>query len=326
MLASTQSAAQTTARKRRKMTIEEALRWAIRDELPKRREDRPIRGPQCAHDPIWRMGVFGSPIDCWNREPGMPPAMGDPHPDALLIEGQLNVLCETLTRAAANEALCPLDVSPYPIDDRLLGKADMGVLVATALHATPRWLYTCAINGTRPDVGEGPVCGPVLSTNGKITLWRTEQIPCGTGPDGKPWFTSSDVVATSKGDARDVGLFCKLKWSRTGVEWIEEQLRHAFWHAALVYLVPGLQFLTSIEALPPKAPVAPWLEAHVEEIAPLTNVRSARRTRLMDRLCPGRSNMLEERRPAGRRTVRRRASPVRQIDPATWTAPGERRA
>ena len=154
----------------------------------------------------------------------------------------------------------------------------------------------------------------MLSANGKITLWRRVDTPCGTGPDGEPWFSSHDEIATSKGDSRDHGLFCKLQFTRTGVEVVEEQLRYAMWHAALAYLVPELQFLTSVEVLPPSAPIAPWLAPPAAEREPLPSLRPARRVDLT------------ERRPAGRRTVRRQASPVRQIDPASWTPPGERRA
>ena len=77
------------------------------------------------------------------------------------------------------------------------------------------------------------------------------------------------------------------------------------WHAALVYLVPNLQFLASIEVLPPRATAAPWLERAEEPKMVLPNIR------------PVRHVALEERRPAGRRTVRRAASPVRHIDPTT---------
>lgn len=310
--ASTQSTTQT-APKRRKMTIEEALRWAIRDELPKRREDRPIRGPQCAHDPIWRMGVFGGPIDNWSREPGMPPAMGDPHPDAITIEAHLQVLSETLQRAAAGSAVCPLDLTPYPIQVELRGKANLDVMIATAMHATPSWLVTAAIRN-RPEIAGGIEVEPVMAKNNKVAIWRTVHTPCGEGPDGKPWFTSHDEVATSKGDSRDAGLFCKLNYTRTGVEVLEEQLRYAYWHAALVYLVPALQFLTSIEVLPPKAPIAPWLEPEDEDRAPLPNLRPARHVDL------------QTRRPAGRRAAPMRVSPVRKVDPRDWTPPSAWRA
>ena len=95
----TQSTTQSVP-KRRKMTIEDALRWAIRDELPKRRADSPIRGPQCASDLVWRMVAMGGRVDNWSREPGMPPAMGDSHPDTITIEAHLQVLSETLQKAA----------------------------------------------------------------------------------------------------------------------------------------------------------------------------------------------------------------------------------
>ena len=310
--ATTQSTTQTVP-KRRKMTIEDALRWAIRDELPKRRQDAPIRGPRCASDPVWRVVAMGGPVDNWSREPGMPLAMGDPHPDAITIEAHLQVLSETLQRAAAGSAVCPLDLTPYPVQVELRGKASLDVLISTAMHATPSWLVTGAIRN-RPEVSGGIEVEPATSANGKITLWRTIHTPCGEGPDGKPWFTSHDEVATSKGDGRDTGLFCKLNYTRTGVEVLEEQLRYAYWHAALVYLVPALQFLTSIEVLPPKAPIAPWVEPEGEERLPLPDLRPARIVSLKDR------------RPAGRRTVRRLASEVRRIDPATWVPPGERTA
>lgn len=312
MPATTQSTTQG-ASKRTKKTIEEALRWAIRDELPKRRQDAPIRGPiPPSMHAMWRAGIFGGPIDNWSREPGMPLAMGDPHPDAITIEAHLLVLSETLQRAAAGSAVCPLDLSPYPIQFDLQGEASLDVMISTAMHATPSWLMTGAIRN-RPEVGGGIEIEPAKSANGKITLWRTVHTPFGTGPDGTPWFSSHDQVATSKGDERDAGLFCKLNYTRTGVEVLEEQLRYAYWHAALVYLVPALQFLTSIEVLPPKAPIAPWLEAE-EERAPLPNLRPARQVDLQNR------------RPTGRRAAPMRASPVRKIDPRDWTASGERSA
>ncbi|MCJ2092262.1 hypothetical protein MKK67_07105 [Methylobacterium sp. J-072] len=314
MQASTQSTTQS-AQKRRKMTIEEVLRWTIRDELPKRRDDQPIRGPMPpAMHAMWRAGVFGGPIDNWSREPGMPLAMGDPHPDAITIEAHLQVLGETLQLAAAGSAACPLDLSAYPIQTELRGKANLEVLISAALHATPAWLMTCAIRGSRPDVGGGIEVEAVKSDNGKITLWRTITTPCGEGPDGKPWFASHDEIATSKGDARDTGLFCKLKFTRTGAEVVEEQLRYAFWHAALAYLVPALQFLTSIEVLPPKSSAAPWIEPQEEDRAPLPNLR------------PRRHIEPTNRRAAGRKALPLRASPVRKIDPRDWRPASERTA
>jgi hypothetical protein len=95
-----------------------------------------------------------------------------------------------------------------------------------------------------------------------------------------------------------------------GFEVVEEQLRYAYWHAALVYLVPALQFLTGIEVLPPKAPIAPWLEDAKEERAPLPNLRPRRHIEI-------------HRRVAGRRAAPMRASSVRKIDPRDWTPQSE---
>lgn len=169
------------------------------------------------------------------------------------------------------------------------------------MHATPAWLMTAAIRN-RPEVAGGIEIEPVKSDNGKITLWRTTHTPCGEGPDGKLYFTSHDAVPTSKGDARDTGLFCKLNYTRTGFEVLEEQLRYAYWHAAPVYLVRALQFLASVEVLPTKAPIPSWLEDAEEERAPLPNLRPRRHIEI-------------NRRVAGRRATPMRASLVRKIEP-----------
>lgn len=302
--------AENAPRKRRKLSIEEALRWAICDELPKKRQDRKISAPPTsAVHPMWRAGIFGSRIDCWNQDPGFPLAMGDPHPDALVIEQQLEALADVLGKAAVGSARCPLDLSPYPIQAELRGKADIEVMISRALKETPRWLATSAIHGTRPDVGGGPECEAAKSDNGKITLWRTVQTLCGTGPDGEPWYTTHDETAASKGDARDAGLFCKLNWTRTSLDVVEEQLRYAMWRAALAYLVPALQFLTSIEVMPTTAPIAPWLEPEVTAVPVLRSLHPERRA------------LQDTRRPAGRRAAPRRASEVRHIDPTTWRGP-----
>lgn len=314
MPATTQSTTQD-GRKRTKKTIEEALRWAIRDELPKKRHDPRITAPPpMPMQPMWRAGIFGSTIDCWSREPGMPPAMGDPHPDALVIEAQLTALSEILKRASTNDALCPLDLSPYPIQAEMRGKADLNVLIAAALHATPAWLVTCAIRGSVPDVGDGPMCEPATSDNGKVTIWLTVSREAGIGPDGEPWFVTADErTAPTRAGQYPTGAFCKLSWTRGGLEVVEEQLRYAFWHAALAYLVPALQFLDSIEILPPSAAIAPWIERPEQPAAPLPSLRPARQVNL------------KQRRPAGRRAPPPRNSPVRKIDPRDWT-PNDLRA
>ena len=157
----------TNPDERRKINVERALRWCLVDELPKRRPDERHTGlgyPSVS--PMFRLAALGGPVDNWNRDPGYPLAMGNPHPDALAIEGQLLALCDALTKASLGQAPCPLDLSAYPMALELAGGADLDLLVAKARHETACWLVTCAIHGTRPDYGGGPVCEPARSHNG----------------------------------------------------------------------------------------------------------------------------------------------------------------
>ena len=73
---------------KRVMDIEDVLRWAFVDELPKRREDdgsfRMREFPSVC--PMFAMAQHGGRIENFTREPGFPAAMGEPHPDALIVE------------------------------------------------------------------------------------------------------------------------------------------------------------------------------------------------------------------------------------------------
>lgn len=91
------------APQKRFLDIEMALRWAYRDELPKRgRTTLPplaqegVWSPYIAPggygdtSPMFRDGSGGGPsggfADGWSRDPGYPVALGRPHDDALAIE------------------------------------------------------------------------------------------------------------------------------------------------------------------------------------------------------------------------------------------------
>ena len=90
--------------------IEIALRWAYRDELPKRdytavprralneRVWSPYLAPAGFGEtsPMFREGVGRGPsggyADGWSRDPGYPAALGGPHPDAIAIEAAVKAL------------------------------------------------------------------------------------------------------------------------------------------------------------------------------------------------------------------------------------------
>src|SRR5258706_11880489 len=95
---------------KRFLDIETALRWAYRDELPKRDHTavpkhalnervwspytRPADFPEVS--PSFREATGGGPsggyADGWSRDPGFPAALGEPHPDAFAIEAAVKGL------------------------------------------------------------------------------------------------------------------------------------------------------------------------------------------------------------------------------------------
>jgi hypothetical protein len=85
-------------KRRRLLDIEEALAWAVREELPKRRDGQ--SHPAAQVSPMFRLAQLGGRIDSWSREPGFPAALGDPHPDALAIERALSELSLVLPDGA----------------------------------------------------------------------------------------------------------------------------------------------------------------------------------------------------------------------------------
>ncbi|KAB1075441.1 hypothetical protein [Methylobacterium soli] len=298
MTASARHSASTTrteTTKRRVFPIEEVLRWAIRDELPKRRLDPSItQAPSLPSvHPMWGNGLF-TRVDNWSREPGMPLALGECHPDAEVIEAEI--------RNLDAEAL---DLAPYQIGHGLGPQCEVERISRLVRRDVIAWLITYAKKGGRPDLGEHVMCEPALSANGKVTVWRTVSTLCGTDLHGKPLFITSDKVAVSKGDARDTGLFCKLHWTRNADDVAEDRARYAVWHAALAHLTERLSGLSSVEVRAPIAPATPWISQPTPPAA-------------LQRLIPANDTDLPPARHPAQRPRPRPASAVRHIDPATY--------
>jgi len=295
---------------RRALPIEEALRWTIRDELPKRRNDERLSNlgfPSTS--PMFKHAALGTRVDSWSKEPGMPLALGDVHPDAETIE-------------AAIAAIDPqaLDLDPYQIGHGLMpGDAVDPVLtsvrrkhvdqiIAMVRHETKAWLVTCAKRGTRPDHGGPAESDSVRGTKGQVTLWLRVSTPAGTGPDGEPWFITTDQKTTpARAGVYRTGTFCKLNWPRDVDAVAEDRARYAIWHAALTLLASQLQDLRSLLVTAPAAPATPW----ISEPPPPTVLQS-----LIPANDPGPAV-----RTAPLRWPSRAAAPVRHLDPATYPLP-----
>lgn len=325
--ATTSSASsQPAASKRRALPIEEAIRWAVRDELPKRRDDgNNLVGGSYVH-PMWGNGLF-TRVNNWSREPGMPPAMGECHPDAERIE-------------TAIAALKPdeLNLTSYRIGHGLGSECKVETAIAKVRWDLRTWIVTLAVKGRCPDLGEGPLCEAALGTRGQPTIWKTVSQECGAGTDGMPWFMTTDEVHAWKGDSRDAWTFCKLHWTRTTDDVAEDRARYAVWHAALTeiarslasdtktievlvdgrYVTREAPLLDSLVVKPPIAPATPWIEP-----PPALTVRpSLVPAFAADELDQdGDGNLVTPRRISVLRPLPRPASPVRHIDPALYPLP-----
>ncbi|GAB6842138.1 hypothetical protein HNR00_004020 [Methylorubrum rhodinum] len=295
------SGSTTRAAPRRTLDIEVALQWAYRDELPKRRDDHPLRGiGYPSTHPMWRAGAFGGRIDCWNRDPGFPLAMGDPSPDALRIEAAVEALDDAT-----------LDILPYDVGKGLGEHVDLRHVISITRRDVRSWIVTYARNGKRPDLGGPAEFEPVRGANGKAEIWETVSIPAGEGPDGTPWFTTFDRRTTSvRAGTYPDGAFCKLQWVRTADDIAEDRARYALWHAGLTLLAEILTpVLQTVAVAPPAAVTRPWIEA--EPAPPTIRPNLARRTVALDR-----------RRPVARRAPGRRPEPVRMSPPSEWKPAG----
>lgn len=318
---------ETQGKARRVLPIEEALRWMARDELPKAKADAPITAPPTSSmHPMWRGGIFGARIQNWNREPGMPAAMGDPHPDAL-----------RLNRAIRELRADTLDLSGYRITHgltKLDPRIPVAEICAQALEHAKGWLLTCAVRGSVPDHGCGAIFEPHKGSRGQVTLWLDVQKEVGKGADGQPWYAASHETTTpnyggefkpEKGSQYKKGTFCKLRFTREARDVAMDRAIYAAWHAAscrLVEMLSGMEdveveengrrttkrvwILSSLDLRPPVAPATPWIHpprapAVLLSLAPLAEEAPSE---------PAKREMMPPRNPR---------LPVRHLDPAAWS-------
>ncbi|GEP00547.1 hypothetical protein [Methylobacterium haplocladii] len=223
----------------------------IRDELPKRRYDAPLSSLPSSISSIALLGVR---VDNWNREPGMPAAMGDAHPDALVME-------EALREIRAED----LDISGYDISYGLGPHCNVERVTAAVRSRGDLigWLVHHAKQGKWSFEDEGAICEPAKGRQGQVTLWLKQQVECGAGPGGEPWYVTQDSTTTPvrAGQYRP-GTFCKLHWIRGADDIAEDRAGYAFEHAALVRLAEILDGkLSYLKVKPPIAPPTPWIAA-----------------------------------------------------------------
>jgi hypothetical protein len=262
---------------KRFVDIEHALRWAYRDELPKRQmggryDDRRFNGGSIA-DAADVIALCGNARDDDDRgrEPGFPAAMGDPHPDSIVIESAVKHLVDwTGCRFDDAGMAAMIDGIPIAVD-----------VVAIAIEAVSAMMGTITLNariGGRPKWRmERPTPKWVGGDNGKprvlldetfVETWDARR-SCiryvaaselkERDPGAITYIGAISAPATRGGTYRE-GAYCPLRWLPDPAHLLTERAEYSAWHAALEILADDLTGqLAAIACLPPAAALFPWI-------------------------------------------------------------------
>lgn len=236
---------------KRLLDIEDALRWAFREELPKRREgheDGRLREyPSVC--PMFAMAVHGGRIQNFSREPGFPAAMGEPHPDALIIEAAVLDLARFSGHRFEGD-LGLLTCLPAGLDDH--------AAMDRAMEQIVDLIRIKARLGARPTFAASPIPAAIVDSRGRpiVLVARTEMRADSEGRL-RPHLIEEPCGAEGK-DRYRRGAFCPIHWDDPRSILIERAEYAAYW-AALDLLAHELSGkLASIGVLPPAAAQRPW--------------------------------------------------------------------
>ena len=236
---------------KRALDIEALLTWAYRHELPKRR-DGDDQGPNFGFpkvSPMFRHADLGTRVENFSREPGMPAALGEPHPDALLVEAAvLDLARHADHRFGGDLGLCTY--LPAGLDDVAAMTRSMGELVnIVQVHARL---------GHQPTFAKSPEPSAVIGKTGKVQVFRmrTEQRADREGIL-RTYPLEEPVTAVAK-DRYPTGAYCAIEWDCPKAI-LRERADYAAWWAGLDLLAHELRGkLETISVLDIAAPQRPW--------------------------------------------------------------------
>lgn len=204
--------------------IETLLRWAYREELPKRE----IGGLTGWESDILLLGTRVDDSYKESGEPGFPVAMGPPHPDALLIDHCVRQMEDVELDWAGSRDRIMGHLAPYaPLDHPALRYMRFSPQAIITMHARM---------GTRP-----------VWDLGRSRLHRV------IGKNGKPV-----VDGVTAGRRYAPGASCPLRLDPSGPEIACARAEYAVWHASLVALVAESRKLDDHAPQHPAAPPEPW--------------------------------------------------------------------
>ena len=243
--------------KRCVMDVEDVLRWAYRDELPKLANeggglDR-VGFPSIS--PMFRVCDLGTRVDDWSKgEPGLPAAMGACHPDALKVKEAV----EALARFHDEPIEGGLDLGP--------DFAAMAEDEATAMRRAFERIDVVVANmarmpqaQSRPFWQSRPTISGVKQPNGKPLVLRWEVV-------NAPKFGGGEVAeeilvpVAPSGSHYPEGAYCPLQYDQNPTSILGERAEYLAWWAGLNAIAEDLcGKLDTIAVLPPGAAQKPWL-------------------------------------------------------------------
>lgn len=253
---------------KRFLDIEQVLRWAYRDELPK----RVAVGPSFADMLRPPSADFGHD-DGAVREPGHPAALGEPHPDALAIEAAVRNLADWRghTFGADDAAGLAWGFAGLNIDlESAALEAVATMPAAIAVHAragarpkwsagTPRPYRPKTPNGKALVLIEEAFVEIYDKRRDRNRLVPVAEMPGRRVPPGSPTIIQTIAAPPLRSGLYRVGAYCPLEYRPDPVRLVRERAEWAAWRMGLQLLWENLEGrLETIAPLPPAAPWRPW--------------------------------------------------------------------
>lgn len=290
----------------RQMTIEDAVRWAYREELPK--SPRPMAGYALPAMPSSPGAVVDMVAETWALPDNAfgvvadPGATGEPHADALAIHAAVTAL-DDVRAVMPSEWSAAGDVDLHGLDDAVQSRVIEGLTVleadgARTLRMRPSMIVrTVAILGLPDMVVDSPELKVERGANGKPKWFRRVSA---IDALGFPYEVETDGF-DPKARRPFPDAYQRKFLDPDPVPSLVNRARGELWRAAMELLFEDLQgALSSIVLLPCAWPERPW-EGSGPRILPDLNARRWQLER-------PRANRLAAARPR-----QKRSSPTRSL-------------
>jgi len=253
--------------------IEIAVRWAYREELPKRRHGGDPIGPAL------RTTAAISADEHSDRDPGFPAALGAPHPDALAIEAAVKGLAVWRGHGFGPDDAAGLmhNFEHMDVDHLAAGVeavANMPAIIAVHARAGTRPRWTRALpepfpvtgaNG-KPKVLIDETLIEMTDKRGRVIHVPASALASEDWPPGAATHTATVPCRPIRAGLYRAGAYCPLMYRPAPSRIVAERAEYAAWRMGLELLHQALEGrLATIAVLPPAAPWRPWAgegEAH----------------------------------------------------------------